>query len=243
VKLDKRTVDALKPAEKDRVEWDDELPGFGLRIYASGRKVFVIQYRNSYGRSRRMKIGLYGRMTPKKARSRAKVYLGRVEEGRDPCEQRQEKRRSRTVRDLAARFMAEHAPKRAKSTQRNYEIAWRPILEAFGAKAVAEVRWDDFEDLHGLLGDTPYTANRVLAVGSKAWELAARWGWWPRTMPNPARAHDRYPEYPRGVALDRQQLAAVGKALEQEAKGSISAAAFVATLLSGCRPIEMYRAA
>jgi len=242
MKLDKRTVDALAAEERERVVWDDELPGFGLRIYPSGRKVFVIQYRNSYGRSRRMKVGVYGRVTPREARSRAKVHLGRVEDGHDPCEQRQRKRGSRTVRDLAERFMAEHAPKRAASTQRSYELSWRPILDAIGAKAVREVRWDDFEALHRSLSDTPYGANRVLALGSKAWELAARWGWWPRDSANPARRHDRYAEHPRGRALNRDQLRRLGQALKALPDGSISSAALVATMLSGCRPVEMCRA-
>ena len=37
-KLTKRVVDAADSREKDYVIWDDELPGFGLRVFASGER-------------------------------------------------------------------------------------------------------------------------------------------------------------------------------------------------------------
>ncbi len=38
VKLTKRTVDAAKVGDKDYFIWEDELPGFGLRVFASGKR-------------------------------------------------------------------------------------------------------------------------------------------------------------------------------------------------------------
>ncbi len=43
--LTKRTVDRLSVNGKDAVFWDNDLPGFGVRVYPSGRKVFVVQTR------------------------------------------------------------------------------------------------------------------------------------------------------------------------------------------------------
>ena len=42
--ISRRTVEALK-VEKDTVFWDRDLPGFGVRVYPSGRKVYIAQAR------------------------------------------------------------------------------------------------------------------------------------------------------------------------------------------------------
>ncbi len=38
--LNKRNVDALAPAEKPYIAWDDKLMGFGVRVQPSGRNNF-----------------------------------------------------------------------------------------------------------------------------------------------------------------------------------------------------------
>nr|WP_233356735.1 Arm DNA-binding domain-containing protein [Hirschia baltica] len=51
-KLTKRFVEAVAPQRKGHVVWDDEYSGFGLRVYPSGKRSYIVQYR-SRGRSRR----------------------------------------------------------------------------------------------------------------------------------------------------------------------------------------------
>src|SRR5207245_1310959 len=92
MKLTKRTVDAIKPDRIDRVFWDDDLRGFGLRVKPGGLKSFLIQFRNRQGRSRRLTVGQYGRMTPDEARREARRLLSEVERGLDPVEKRMEER-------------------------------------------------------------------------------------------------------------------------------------------------------
>lgn len=77
VKITKRVVEAAEAQEKDYLIWDDELPGFGIRVFSSGKRSYVIQYRIG-GRSRRYTIGLHGAWAPETARREAKVQLGRV---------------------------------------------------------------------------------------------------------------------------------------------------------------------
>jgi len=58
-KLTKRFVDFVEPQSKGHVVWDDEMPGFGLRVYPSGKRSYIVRYR-SRGRSRRYTIGPHG---------------------------------------------------------------------------------------------------------------------------------------------------------------------------------------
>ena len=103
-KLSKRVVDAAEFREKDYVIWDDELPGFGLRVFASGKCSYVIQYRSA-GRSRRYTIGLHGVWTPELARKEAKIQLGRVAQGDNPAEERQLDHKAITVKELCDLYL------------------------------------------------------------------------------------------------------------------------------------------
>lgn len=105
-KLSKRVVDAAGARAKDYVIWDDELPGFGLRVFASGKRSYLIQYRSA-GRSRRYTIGLHGVWTPELARKEAKVQLGRVAQGDNPAEERQLDHKAITVKELCDLYFAD----------------------------------------------------------------------------------------------------------------------------------------
>ena len=105
-KLTKRAVDAADVRAKDYFIWDDELPGFGLRVFASGKRSYLIQYR-ALGRTRRYTIGLHGIWTPETARQEAKVQLGRVAKGDNPSEERQLDHQAITVKELCGLYIAD----------------------------------------------------------------------------------------------------------------------------------------
>lgn len=105
-KITKRVVDAAAPGEKDYVIWDDDLPGFGLRVFTSGKRSYVIQYRAA-GRSRRYTIGLHGVWTPETARQEAKVQFGRVAGGDNPAEERHLDHKAITVKELCALYITD----------------------------------------------------------------------------------------------------------------------------------------
>jgi hypothetical protein len=56
-KLAKRFVDALKPVTTDTLYRDADLKGFALRVKPSCARTWVVQYRNSAGRTRKLKLG------------------------------------------------------------------------------------------------------------------------------------------------------------------------------------------
>ena len=85
-KLTKRTVDAADPGESQYTIWDSELPGFGLRVTPAGVKSFILDYRTSGGRRRRLTVERFGVFTCDEARDRAIVLLGQIAQGFDPLD-------------------------------------------------------------------------------------------------------------------------------------------------------------
>jgi hypothetical protein len=85
-------VDALEPADKDQVIFDAELPGFGIKVTPSGRKVFLVQYRYPPGRlvaSGATPSVLWREPHPDQARGIAVQVKGKLAAGIDPVSERE----------------------------------------------------------------------------------------------------------------------------------------------------------
>jgi len=87
VKLTKQNLPAIEADFKrkgvaDAIFFDDEVKRFGLRLRASGRRSWIIQY-EKWGRSRRVTLGNEAVITPEQARHLAKQELAKVDLGAD----------------------------------------------------------------------------------------------------------------------------------------------------------------
>ena len=242
LKISKRAVEALPVADKDVAFWDHELPGFGIRVYASGRRFYVVQCRGPAG-IRRVSLGEHGHLTAEQARRRARAAIGRIKRGEDPISGR-EQETAPTVADLAQRYMEAHAAVNCNThTRKSYRSALdNHILPALGSKPVTEVHRSDAEALHYELRDTPRQANRVLMVLSKMFSLAENWGLAPLGR-NPCRFVVRYREGMRKRFLTEDEYQRVGRALcELETESPMrarAAAALRLLMLTGCRLSEI----
>src|SRR4051794_36773890 len=96
-KLTKRVIEEASAQAAEYFIWCDELPGFGVRIYPSGKRSYLVQYRAD-GRTRRAKLGAHGRLTADEARRQARSLLGEVARGGNPAEERATRRAAITVR-------------------------------------------------------------------------------------------------------------------------------------------------
>lgn len=103
-RITKKLVEAAEPNGRDYFLWCDDLPGFGVRVFASGRCSYLVQYRSG-GRSRRVTIGLHGALTADEARREAKSLLGQVARGEDPAEERATRRGSMTIAELCEAYL------------------------------------------------------------------------------------------------------------------------------------------
>ena len=100
-KLTKRVVEGAPAKPAKYFLWCSELPGFGVRVFPSGKRVYYADYRNGAGARKRMSIGQHGKMTTEEARKLAIATLGAVVKGEDPAEERATGRKSITVRSCA----------------------------------------------------------------------------------------------------------------------------------------------
>ncbi|MDT8872945.1 Arm DNA-binding domain-containing protein [Komagataeibacter rhaeticus] len=114
-RISKRIIATLQPAEKDYIVWDDQVAGFALRVWPSGRMSYVVHYRTN-GRFRRYTIGHHGPWTADKARDEAIRILARVKDGGDPNVERGEERSCPTVRQFSKTFVERHVNTHLKPT-------------------------------------------------------------------------------------------------------------------------------
>src|ERR1700730_15247156 len=107
VSLTKRILEASRPAARDYQIWDTKVRGFGVRVYPSGARSFILQYRNAAGRTRKIALGRYGILTVDKAREKATKLLGAIIDGRDPSQDKRESRHAKTIGELADLYLRE----------------------------------------------------------------------------------------------------------------------------------------
>ena len=81
IKLNKRVVDALAVESGDAVFWDRDLAGFGVRVHATGRKIYVVQKRRRGGNPKRVSLGSYEDITVEEARKEAAEVIDRLKYG------------------------------------------------------------------------------------------------------------------------------------------------------------------
>jgi integrase len=223
-RITKRVVDCLKIQSSEYAVWDAKMPGFGIRVRPTGAMSYVVVYRAGSGRGapyRRYTIGAIGKITPEKARLRARGILGAVAHGKDPAGDKTTERSTPSVAELADRFMAEHIePKRKPGTTTFYrDVLNRIVKPELGTAKADKIRRAAVAKVHGKLRATPFQANRMLAVLSSMYAFAARIGAVPEGT-NPARKIDKFAEHRRERFLTSTELERLGAAIrEAETKG------------------------
>lgn len=241
-KLTSALVEKLNPADSDFVLWDETLPGFGVRVKPSGVRSYIVQYRNRVtGETRRKTLGQHGPLlTFHKARERARIILGKALEGQDPIATARAARQAPTMKDLADDYLEHHAvpKKRKRSVKTDQSMLDRIILPRLGNKKVEAVGRRDIQALHVSMKDTPYQANRVLALLSKMFSLAVQWGW---RSDNPVKGIERYQEERRERWLSDDELRRLMHALADHSNER-AANAVRLQLLTGARIGEVLSA-
>ncbi|MER8661872.1 site-specific integrase [Mesorhizobium sp. M1148] len=228
------------PASGNKITYDDDVKGFGIRVTKAGARAFILNYRTRSGLERRYTIGSFPDWKSGPAREEAKNLKKQIDVGADPMGQVAAARDAKTIGDLCDRFEKEHLTKKRDSTARDYKaLIKNHILPALKNKKVAEVEFTDIDSLHRKISKTaPYLANRAVAVLSKMFGLAIKWRW--RTD-NPAKGIERNDEQKRHRYLSPAELGKLTEALtalEDQQAANI----FRLLLLTGARRGEVQAA-
>jgi integrase len=247
MKLTKRVIDHFvyeKEGNKTDIRWDDEVRMFGVRIYPSGKKSFVLRYARANSRKTTTVIGQYGDFTLQQARDKARSMKVDIADGQDPIAIKQAQRTAVTMNELAIRYMDEHAnvkkkPKSAQEDKRNLSLHVLPVL---GSQAARELTRENISSLHNGLRDKPYLANRVLSLLSKMFNLAEMWGY-REDGSNPCRHIQKFSEESRERFLSEEELTHLFSVLvnaEKTQAASKNAIAAIRLLIhTGCRLDEI----
>ncbi len=207
IKLTQPAVDRLKPPQSGRTEyWDNQLPGFGLRLSPSGRKTWLVMYRVG-GKKVRETIGTVALIkSVAEAREKARASMRQVQEGVHPVKARRAAlatvdRQTETFAAVADLFLERYAKR--KTRERTFiettRIIEREAKRAWGARPIREIaRRDVIALLDGIVDrGAEIQANRTLAAVRRLFNWAVEREFIDAnpaagvSMPAPENARDR----------------------------------------------------
>ena len=240
-----RTVDALPVGDRETVFWDRDMAGFGVRVYPSGAKVYLVQTRVG-GKTKRVTIGRHGLVSAEDARLEAAELISRIKRGKESTGSGSVTTTvdGTTLAEVANRYMREHVAVRCKpTTARAYQVALENyLLPEFGSRSLDAIGQDQVAAIHYRLHKTPAMANQVVEVLSRLFYAAESWGMAPESG-NPCQFVKKYKKRSCERFLSEEEFRRLGDVLcEMQAEGTLSesaAAAFRLLVLTGCRRNEI----
>jgi integrase len=215
-----RTIEPVPP-KTDRIEFDDAVPGFGVRARKGGSKVYIVQYAIGE-KTRRMTLGKVSLQGVDKARSRAKNILAAVRLGKDPAGEKQRDRTTatETFKAIADRFLAFQ---QTQLRPRSYDDIERHLMvhgKSLHGLLLAKLQRQDVASVISAVRakGAAVTANRVRATLSSFFSWAISEG---LVEHNPVTGTKRTEEKSRERVLDPTELRLIWNSLEDDHFGAI----------------------
>jgi len=176
MKLNKTAIRELEATKKEYTCYDTKIPGYGIRVFPSGRKSYILWYRDQRGRTRKLTLGTFPELSPALARKKAREFLGNIMTGGDPGMDKSSKRDYKTFGDLAEKYIERHASKK-KTGYEDERILRKSFIPQWGNTPVEEItRADVYEILETIADRAPVMANRSLACVRKCFNFGIQRG-------------------------------------------------------------------
>jgi integrase len=214
MKLTTANIAALRLAEgeADRIVFDDDIPGFGLRARASGTQTWIFQYKRA-GQTRRLTLGNVAALKVAKARDIASDLHARVRLGGDPvAEKRASVDRARhTFKALTDRFIDSLSVR--ERTKKEIARHLHKYASTLHSRPVDNVELRDIAELLSSLekNNGAVTSNRVRSTLSQCFAWGMREG---LVQKNPVINTNKRDEKPRDRVLSNAELQAIWRAAD-----------------------------
>jgi integrase len=233
------------PAEKrsrafpEHIEWDDTMPGFGVRVRHGGQtphRTFVVQYKLG-DKQRRINLGNVAKVNLEQARAEAKKIFGKVAANKDPANERVVTRKAaaHTMGAIIEAYLADKATRVKRRSlveiKRHLNIHWKPLH----GLALASVHRADVAEQTRVIAKSggPVAANRSRASLSAFFVWAIGEG---LCEANPVFGTNKQQENgPRERTLSDAEAAALFRACPDNDYGRI----VQLLMLTGCRRDEI----
>lgn len=160
--LTAKTIEALKPSTRRYDVHDVLCPGLSVRVGKQGQKTFTVKYR--YGlKQRRLRLGVYPRISLAQAREKALEALRNVDEGTDPAALRRQL--STRVETVCEDFIRQYARPRNSSWREAERILQRELVAGYGQRDIRDIKRADVIELMdaAIERGSAYQANRILS--------------------------------------------------------------------------------
>ncbi len=238
MKLTRSRVEAFHVVGTALVVWDNQLPGFGVRVSAHDVKTYFLFYRvGKGGRQRGKTIARHPLISTDRAREIAREWLLQAWSGKDPNAPTVRDDSNPTVADFSVRYIKEHCEVRKKPgpTKTDQLYVGRFIVPKIGRLRVRAVTRFDIGRIHSSMAKTPVQANAVRALLSHMFAKCEEWGLRPDGT-NPVRHIKKFPTKPRERYLTEDELKRLTCELGRIQISNTVVANFARlVLLTGCR--------
>ena len=209
----------LDPGVTDKIFFDSDVPGFGLRVRSSGLRNYVFQYKVG-GATRRIAIGTASAITVAQARKTASELHARVRLGFDPSSEKRERvsRAADTFGALAEKFLGQYQAREATISEVTRHL--RKYAAPLHSRPVTAITLRDIAELLSWLDRESGTVTRNRVRSS----LAMLFAWGMReglATANPVIGTTRSTETSRDRVLTDNELRRVWNAAGDSAFGKV----------------------
>lgn len=231
-KLTEIFIKKTAPRARTFLVWDTYQRGLALQVRPTGHRTWKVIY-SYHGRPRWYHLGNAAAIGLSDARKLARRIMFAVAEGKDPAAEKKAERSKGTFKELATRYVDEHAKRRNRSWKQADALVRRHLLPRWGKLQAASITRSDVKT--AIAGITaPIVGNQTLAAASAIFSWAIREG---IVALNPCALVERNETKSRERVLADSEIPAFWKTFDDA--GLVTSTALKLILLTGQRPGEV----